>query len=160
MTTPQIDSTYAAPVGSMVVQGGTSVLIGTFYQEALSMAFPFIIPALILIVVDLVFGCAAARRRGEQVRLSRAIRRTMDKLISYICWIILSATLAVAFDFDALNKIVLGIVMGVELLSVISNYFTAKGKKITGLHDAFLKNVGKKIDADLSDIKIQDNEDV
>lgn len=153
----QVDSSYVAPLG---VQGATAVLMVSFYHDALSIAFPFIIPALILIVVDLIFGCQASKKRGEEVRTSKAIRRTMDKLISYTCWVLLSATLAVAFSFPALNKIILGIVMGVELISVISNYFAMRGKKITGLWETMLKILGKKIDTDLSDVKIEDNDNV
>lgn len=158
--TPQIDSTYTVPAGNMVVQGSTTILIATFYHDALSVAFPFVIPCLILIVVDLIFGISASKRRGEEVRTSRAIRRTMDKLVSYTCWVVLASTLAVAFDFPILSKIILGIVMGVEMLSVIANYFTMRGKKITGLWETVMKVVGKKIDTDLSDIKIEEDENV
>lgn len=154
--TPQVDSTYLAATTQAVAQGSTSILMVAFFRNSLQLAMPFIVPALLLICVDLVFGCMAAKRRGEEVRTSRAIRRTVDKIVSYTCWVILSASLAVAFDFPLLNKIILGIVMFVELLSVITNYFCMRGKKITGLWEAMLRIVGKKVDADLSGVKIED----
>lgn len=154
MYTPT-DSTAVA-TSSLVAQGSTSVLLLTFYHNAIQLAFPFIIPALILILVDLIFGCSAAKKRGEIVRFSRAVRRTLDKIVSYTCWVILAATLSVAFSLAALNKIILGVVMGIEMISVISNYFEIKGKKVTGLWDVMLKIAGKKLDEDLSDIKIED----
>ena len=155
--TPQIDSTYIAAPAQAVAQGSTSILMVAFFRDSLELALPFIVPALLLILVDLIFGCMASKRRGEEVRTSRAIRRTVDKLVSYTCWVILSASLAVAFDFPLLNKIILGLVMLVELLSVISNYFVMRGKKISGLWETALKILGKKVDADLSDIKIEED---
>lgn len=152
----QIDSTSTTVTTQVAAQGSTSILMVAFFRNSLQLAMPFIVPALLLIFVDLIFGCMAAKRRGEDVRTSRAIRRTVDKIVSYTCWVILSATLAVAFDFPALNKIILGVVMGVELISVVTNYFFMRGKKITGIWETLLKIVGKKVDADLSDIKIED----
>lgn len=151
------DSTYVAPVGAMVTQGATSALIVAFYHDAFALAFPFVVPAVALIMADLVFGCAASKKKGEQVRFSCAVRRTIDKIVSYGCWVILAAALAVAFKFPALNQIILAIVMGVELISVVTNYFAIKGKKVTGLWDAFLKIIGRKFNTDLSDIKIEDD---
>ena len=90
--------------------------------------------------------------------ISKNFSCDVDKLVSYTCWVIISASLAVAFDFQLLNKIILGIMMLIELLSAISNYFAMRGKKITGLWETILKITGKKIEADLSDIKIEDDE--
>ena len=151
----QTDST-AVTTTAIAAQSSTSAILVGFYHDALHIAVPFIFPCLALIVADLVFGCAAAKRRGETVRASRAIRRTGDKLVSYTCWVILAATLAVAFSLPSLNKLILAVVMCVELISVISNYFAMRGKKVDGLWQTFLKVLGKKVDADLSDIKITD----
>ena len=108
--------------------------------------------------MDLIFGIAAAQRRGESVRVSRAIRRTVNKLVEYACWVILAASLAVAFNFKSLNWIILSIVIGNEMISIFSNWMFVHGKKVSGLQDFFLKLLGKKLDTDLSDIKIEDAE--
>ena len=41
--------------------------------------------AAVVIVCDLFFGCEAARKRGERVRISRAVRRTVNKMCEYLC---------------------------------------------------------------------------
>ena len=152
------DSTYIAATAQATAQGSTSILMVAFFRDSLQLALPFIFPCVVLIIVDLMFGCAAAKRRGEDVRTSRAIRRTVDKIVSYTCWVILAATLAVAFDMPVINKVILGIVMGVELLSVVTNYFAMRGKKVIGLWEALMRILGKKIDTDLSDVKIEDDD--
>lgn len=119
---------------------------------------PFLIVALLLIIVDLVFGIAAARKRNETVRFSRALRRTVNKLVEYACWVILAASLAVAFDYKPLNWILLAVVIGNEMISILTNWLFVHGKKVTGLQDFFLALLGKKLDADTSGIHIEDAE--
>lgn len=119
---------------------------------------PFLIVALLLIIVDLVFGIAAARKRNEIVRFSRALRRTVNKLVEYACWVILAASLAVAFDYKPLNWILLAVVIGNEMISILTNWLFVHGKKVTGLQEFFLRLLGKKLDADTSGIHIEDAE--
>lgn len=45
----------------------------------------------VLVIADFWFGVTAALRRGEHFRFSRAGRRTMDKLVSYICYLLIGA---------------------------------------------------------------------
>lgn len=159
MHTPA-DTTSVAATSQVVAQGSVSALLVSFYHDALDLAFPFIIPALFLILVDLLFGVQAAKRRKEDVRISRAIRRTIDKMVSYACWIILSATLSVAFALPNLSKIILGIVIGIELISVVTNYFTMRGKKVSGLWETAMSIIGHKVGEDLSTIKIEDDKEL
>ena len=65
--------------------------------------------------------------------ISNDFSYNVNKLVSYTCWVVISASLAVAFDFPLLNKIILGIVTLIELLSVISKHFAMRCKKITGM---------------------------
>lgn len=148
--------TSLAASGQVIAQGSVSVLLVSFYHSAFDLAFPFLLPALVLIITDLFFGVKAAKVRGEDVRLSRAVRRTIDKIVSYTCWIVLAATLSVAFDLPSLNRVILGIVIGIELISVVTNYLTLKGKRVTGLWDTFLSIIGRRVGEDLSGIHIED----
>lgn len=56
-----------------------------------------IILALILIISDLHFGLEVSRMKGLEIRKSRAGRRTLNKCIDYICYIVLGAVLGKAF---------------------------------------------------------------
>ena len=92
------------------------------------------IAALVLIFVDLRFGVRAARARGEVVRTSRAIRRTVNKIVDYCCWILLAGALGEAFGnpfgIPLLPLLVLLVVFGCEINSCYSNYFESRGKHI------------------------------
>ncbi len=55
-----------------------------------------ILLAIILILSDLWFGISASRVQGIAIRKSRAGRRTLNKLVDYICYILLGAVIGKA----------------------------------------------------------------
>lgn len=100
----------------------------------LSEFFAFLAPlkwlafcGIILIIADLRFGIMASKKRGEKIRTSRAIRRSVNKLIDYTCWVLLACalehTFAVPFHIPLMPTLVMLIVYGVEIDSIFSNYF-------------------------------------
>lgn len=119
---------------ALVMQGSVATTVVVFLQTAVLRMIPYAIPALFLIALDLFYGCRAARYRGEKVRISTAVRRTMTKFFSYICWIILASTLALAFSHDWLEWAVLGLVYTNELASIIGNYLETKGIEFSFVH--------------------------
>ena len=94
----------------------------------------FLLLGFILIIVDLRFGILAAKARGEVIRASRAIRRTANKIIDYLCWILVAGAMGKAFgipfDVPILPAIVLLVVYGCEINRCYGNYFEAHGKKV------------------------------
>lgn len=94
----------------------------------------FMLLGIVLIFVDLRFGIAAAKKRGEKIRVSRAGRRTMNKIVDYLCWILLAGaigkTFGISFDLPILPAIVLLVIYGFEINSCFGNYFEAHGKKV------------------------------
>lgn len=121
-----------------VIAGATAAVISPlvdFYGRLL----PFLMLAMLLIIIDSRFGIKASKKRGEEIRTSRAIRRAINKLVDYICWITLAgmigSTFGVAFHLPLLSIIVLCIVCAIELTSIFNNYFFYKGikKKFNGL---------------------------
>lgn len=103
--------------------------------------------ALVLTLSDLKFGIAASQFRKDPIKRSRAIRRTMDKITSYIIWVIMAYSFGQAFGkpfgIDLLPLIILLVIYGVELESIYVNYFAARGKHVKV---NFLKFFGKKTD--------------
>lgn len=91
----------------------------------------WIIVALVLVVVDLRFGLQAARQRGEAIKRSRAARRTINKCVDYLMWIMLSYVIGKNFGdtlgLPTLSYIMLAVVYAVELESIFANYFAAHG---------------------------------
>ena len=93
----------------------------------------FLILAIILILGDLRFGIAAAKKRGERIRPSRAVRRSINKLVDYICWLSIATVVGInfgtMFDIPLLSVIIMAIVCIIELSSIIDNYLEYKGIK-------------------------------
>lgn len=137
---------------STLLQGGTSVVMTAFLYEVIADMLPFLIVAVIVILVDLIFGIRAAQHRKEEVRYSRAFRRTVSKMFEYVCWVTLSSSLAVAFKFPALEWIILGAVILNEVVSIASNWCEVHGIRIKGLN--IPKLIGEKVGLDLSEVKI------
>jgi membrane protein required for beta-lactamase induction len=93
----------------------------------------FALLGFVLIIVDLRFGVRAAKVRGETVRFSNAGRRTINKLVDYLCWILLAAAIhkaLIQFDIPLLPGLVLLVIYGLEINSCYSNYFESRGQKI------------------------------
>lgn len=142
---------------SALLQGGTSVVMTAFLYEVIADMLPFLIVAVIVILVDLIFGIRAAQHRKEEVRYSRAFRRTVSKMFEYVCWVTLSSSLAVAFKFPALEWIILGAVILNEIVSIASNWCEVHGIRIKGLN--LPKIIGEKVGVDLSDVEITKDEE-
>lgn len=113
-----------------IINGTTAALIAPlldFYNRLI----PFIILAIVLIVVDSRFGVAAARKRGEKIRPSRKWRRATNKLVDYICWVTLAGMFGQAFGevlgIPILSGLILLLVYGIEITSCFNNYFEYKG---------------------------------
>ncbi|WP_290083135.1 phage holin family protein [Paramuribaculum intestinale] len=98
---------------------------------------PWLVAAAVFVAVDLRFGILAARERGEEIRLSRAIRRTVNKALDYLCWVtvaeVLSRTFGVTLGYPMVSVGVLMMVYGIELNSLANNWLTYK--RIKGRFD-------------------------
>lgn len=136
-----------------VVQGSTTAILTAIFYQALADSIIWLVVAAVAIVCDLFFGVEAARCRGERVRISRAVRRTINKMCEYLCWVMLGITISIGFAADWLKYVIFGIIYGNELSSCLSNYFEAKGKRIKFNIFALL---GKRLGIDdLEDVRIE-----
>ena len=69
-----------------VIAATTTSILAPFVDGWQKMLI-WLIVAVVLVLGDLRFGIEAAKKRGETVRRSRAVRRTVNKLVDYLCWI-------------------------------------------------------------------------
>lgn len=116
-----------------IVGSATAAVIAPIVDFYVALA-PFIVLALVLIVTDCVFGVKAAKARGENIRRSRMLRRSINKLVDYICWITLAGMMGFAFGsalhVPVLSYVLFVIVCGIELTSIFNNYFEYRGVHI------------------------------
>ena len=93
----------------------------------------FLLLAVILILGDLRFGIAAARKRGEHIRPSRAVRRSLNKLVDYICWLSIATVVGInfgsVFGLPLLSVIIMAVVCIIEMSSIVDKYLEYKGIK-------------------------------
>lgn len=115
-----------------IINGTTAAMVAPLL-EFYNRLIPFLLLAIVLIIVDSRFGVAAARKRGEPIRTSRKWRRAINKLVDYICWVTLAGMFGEAFGeilgIPILSALILLIVYGIEISSCFNNYFEARGIK-------------------------------
>ncbi len=113
-----------------VISGTTASVLAPLVDGFGSMTV-WLLVAFVLILVDLRFGISAAKARGEKIRKSRAVRRTVNKMVDYICWIsiawVLGDTFGKQLHIPLLAVIVMAVVCLIELSSIFDNYFEAHG---------------------------------
>ena len=115
-----------------VINGFAASVLSPFIEGWQQMLW-FLILAIILILGDLRFGIAAAKKRGERIRPSRAVRRSINKLVDYICWLSIATVVGInfgtVFDIPLLSVIIMAVVCIIEMSSIIDNYLEYKGIK-------------------------------
>lgn len=112
-----------------IINGTTTAVVAPlldFYNSLI----PFLILAIVLIFVDIRFGVAAAKKRGEPIRTSRKWRRAINKLVDYICWVTLAGlfgqTFGTVLGIPILSALLLLVVYGIELSSCYNNYLESR----------------------------------
>lgn len=112
--------------------------------------------ALILVLADLFFGIKAARKRGDVVRRSGAMKRSINKMCSYLLWILVAYSFGEVFGkpfgIVSLPTMMILIIYVIEVESIFSNFFEWKGIKAK---INLLKFFSKKADI----IELEDDND-
>ena len=140
-----------------IVNGATTAMVAPlldFYNNLI----PFILLAIVLIIVDSRFGIAAARKRGETIRTSRKWRRAINKLVDYVCWVTLvglfGQTFGTILGIPVLSGLLLLIVYGIEISSCFNNYFEYKNiKKKVNIFKLFNRSDVENCIEDVEDTK-------
>ncbi len=67
---------------------------------------PWLLLGMVLVLVDLRFGLLAAKARKEDIRPSRAWRRTLNKMVDYLCWVTLAEVCSRTFGISLCAPVV------------------------------------------------------
>lgn len=115
-----------------ILSGATSAFLVPLVEGWHSLIL-WVLFAIALIAIDLIFGIKAARKRGENIRGSRALRRTLNKVVDYLCYLSLAwffgHTFSQSLDIPLLPIIMLLVVYGIEIVSIMDNWLECKGFK-------------------------------
>lgn len=107
--------------------------LGMVLSEFYAHLAPWLLLGFVLVLVDLRFGLLAAKARKEEIRPSRAWRRTLNKAVDYLCWVTLaevcSRTFGVSIGIPVVSMAMLFVIYGIELNSCVNNYLEYKGVK-------------------------------
>lgn len=124
-----------------------------YLDATLADVIKWLIPVVMIILADLVTGVSAAKARGEAVRFSKGARRTINKLMSYSCWLICCVALNTCYGTHWVAWVGMGIVFLIEGTSFLSNLLEPHGIRLSirGL----LRVIGGKIHVDNLDEVIE-----
>lgn len=155
--------------------GTQAVLWSAFGAEALDAVYDLrwmLALGLGLIVVDFWWGVSDARSKGEEVRFSRAGRRTCNKMIDYLCYLIVGCLLGLAI-FEPLGMCThittsaVGIGLGClfDLNSIIGHVCSVHGLKwklnlwtfLLKLMEKKHEDVAEAIEASKEEVKVKRN---
>ena len=144
MYSPLPDTKFAVETFEYNFKLWTNAISSTARSCRISLGPPILSHPYALVLADLKFGIEAARHRGETIRKSRAIRRSANKIIDYLCWILVATSFGEAFGtpfgIPILPALVLLVVYGCEINSCFNNYFEARGSKLRINIFKWLKN--------------------
>ena len=107
-----------------------NLLFEQFFNNTVQISFPWLIVMAAVIILDLIVGVKKASYVGEDVKISRAVRRTVNKTIGYFWLVFTLGFIDSATKFE-LSFTTWGclIVCGIELVSTASNFLKMKGYK-------------------------------
>lgn len=139
----------------------------TFMQEIQIVLYDvrwLILLCLVLIIADLKFGIENSIAHGEVIRTSRALRRTINKFIDYLCWLMFGVVFAEAFavplgiDYMTVTVCIMLLACFNEIDSIMQNYHAARGiegvsliKFVVSLIKKKNKDVGEALEETLKD---------
>lgn len=146
---------------SGTIQGSFASVATAFIMESLQHMIPWLIVSFFVIITDLAFGVRKSMLMGEEVRLSRAIRATLGKMVTYFAFVCMVCMINVATGKDwQIDVYSCLLVCFIEGCSIIGNILKPKGIKIDMLGAArvFVKKAADVNDEDVKCILKEDND--
>ena len=120
-----------ATKSSLITQGVTAGIFSQYIQATYAAVLPWLIPAIPLILLVCKYGRINARRQKEEVTWCKTIKMAINRVFNYICWIMISCTLSVAFNCPTIAYVIMAIIYGLELLKCILRYVQSQGYKVS-----------------------------
>lgn len=127
--------------------------MSVFFAESIAHMLPWLFVSFAVIVCDLIVGIRKSLIMHEEVRFSRAIRRTMGKMLTYFSFCVMVAMIDVAAGSDGkIDKYACLLVCFVEGTSIISNILKPKGFELNLIKIVAL-GISKMFKVDKKDVE-------
>lgn len=148
---------------SSTIQGGFASIASAFVMESLQHMIPWLIVTFVVILTDLAFGVRKSLLMKDEVRVSRAIRATMGKMVTYFAFVCMVCMINVATGYDwNIDVYSCLLVCLIEVCSIFGNILKPKGIKIDMLGAArvFVKKAANVDNEDVKCILKEDKEEM
>lgn len=145
---------------SLLLLLGSVTWNGVLLPEARQMLVDlrwYMLLCLFITLLDLYYGIKESHKRGIEVRTSRALRRTGDKVVNYALWLLVSGCFYQAFgaplgdNNHLLTAIVMAVAIFIEIKSVLGHVAVLYGLDGTMLGKVIAKIIGRKVDRDVGE---------
>lgn len=132
---------------SLLTQGVTAGFFTQYLHATYIAVLPWLIPCVPLIILVCKYGRINANTKGEEVTWCKTIKMAINKVINYVCWIMISCTLSIAFDCKSITYVIMALVYGIELMKCILRYVQSQGYNVSERQAliVFLKIILQKI---------------
>lgn len=132
---------------SLLTQGVTAGFFTQYLHATYIAVLPWLIPCVPLIILVCKYGRINANAKGEEVTWCKTIKMAINKVINYVCWIMISCTLSIAFDCKSITYVIMALVYGIELMKCILRYVQSQGYNVSERQALilFLKIILQKI---------------
>lgn len=143
------------------IPGGFAMIASSFIIESLEHMIPWLVATAAVVITDLFFGIRKAFLMSEEIRFSRAIRRTMGKMVTYFAFVCMVVMVDIASSIDfRIDVWSCLLVCFIEFCSILSNILKPKGLEFNIIKAlALFCSKTMKVDkSDLEEVITKDNE--
>jgi len=99
---------------SIVNNAARTMSVAVMSSEVVSLVYDmrwWVLLSLVLIAVDFWFGISESRMQGREVRKSKACRRTANKVVDYMCYLMVAGLLGKAMEPVGIDPIKLATIV-------------------------------------------------
>lgn len=132
---------------------GLMIAAASFLAESIRHVMPWLIVMAAVILTDLVTGIRQSLLMGETVRFSRAVRRTMGKMVTYFSFVVMVVLIndasQLGWRIDVYSCL---LVCFIEMCSILSNILKPKGIEFS-IIKALAVGLAKLFKVDKQDIE-------
>lgn len=127
----------------IVISGSFMATAGNFVMQSINHMIIWFIVMFGVIMCDLAAGVRKSILMGEEIRITRAFRDTMLKMITYFSFVMMVVVISLSTGIEPISKWSVLLVCTLEGLSIIGNLLKPKGYDIN--LSAVITMLAKKI---------------